>query len=101
MEKVKGIFHEHKQYIIVRLSGKRKQLVRLLEKKNLIKPWEGVKIKSEGDHDAFRSIFDFVEHRGYEKIFIKILRDVDDEIANLIESKYTVYIAFYFLNILM
>lgn len=94
MEKVKGIFHEHKQCIISRLSGKRKQLLSLLQKKDLIKPWEGVKIKSEDDHNAFRSIFDLVEHRENEKLFIKILRDVDDEIANLIESKYNVYIVY-------
>lgn len=52
------------------------------------------KIKSEDDHNAFRSIFDLVEHRENEKLFIKILRDVDDEIANLIESKYNVYIVY-------
>lgn len=90
MERVKGIFHEHKQKIKTNLSGKRKQLFSLLEKNDLIKPWQMVKIKKDDDHDSFRSIFDIVEKSCNEEQFIKTLREVDDEIASLVESEYYV-----------
>lgn len=101
MERVKGIFHEHKKFIISRLSGKRKQLLSVLQKNDLIKPWEAKRIQTENDHDFFRSIFDFVEHSNKEKEFIDILRDISDEIANRVESEYSVFSKYYRFNLLM
>lgn len=92
MARIKGIFNEHKQFIMVRLKEKRKPLLGLLLKKGLIQHAENSKVQNENDHDALRSIFDVIENRNNEQKFVEILRDINDETANLVESEYIVYI---------
>lgn len=92
MDRVKGIFSEHKNLIMNHLKEKIKPLTKTLLKKGLIQYHEGTIIQQENDHDALRSIFDFVEHRNNERIFVGILREISDEIANLVESEYIVQI---------
>lgn len=99
MGRVKGIFFEHKQFILRHLKGKQKQLLAPLLRKGLIQHWENTKILGEDDHDALRSIFDLIEHRDNESQFVKILRSISDETADLVEGKYkytTVFIGLQF-----
>lgn len=89
MERVKGIFNQHKEFILDHLKGKRKKLLSVLLKDGLIQHWENTKIQSENDHDALRSIFDLIEIRNNETKFVKILRAISDETATLVEREYT------------